>query len=346
MSVKNKFSHLGLSIVFYLVFSNILATIVMFIGMFIYAFFATFKASQAALASGIAINPQIMQSAIIEFRNNATLTNLLTMLAGYFIAIPCTILVLNSPRFRDIPALTGFKFSTPYEKSMQRSLKLSELLSFILFMFPMGIIGSLIGSGLASVLSVLSGVTMDDYLSEMLVNMPLPAVLLLSVILAPIFEEILFRYAVIGYSRRYGEWNAIIISALIFGLIHTNIFQFFYAFFLGIMLGYVYIYTRKLIYTIIMHVTFNFFGAFVPILINPNLSEVTTGNIIYSSIQYIVAFVGLILLIRFVRKGNILRTSESAPIQENISKDALLNPGMIILFIVCIALTAFIMVFA
>ena len=207
-------------------------------------------------------------------------------------------------------------------------------------MFPLGIIGSLIGNLLAYFVSLITGQTMNDILSSTLVDMSLPMVFLLSVVMAPIFEEIMFRYAVIGYCKRWGEWNAIVISAFIFGLIHTNIFQFFYAFALGIVFGYVYLYTGRLIYSIIMHCVFNFCGAFVPMLLDPELSSSNTASVIYTAVQYGVALIGLILLIIYITRGGLMKTSQNAPIQRKLSKDAVLNPGMISLIIVCVILTA------
>ena len=60
------------------------------------------------------------------------------------------------------------------------------------------------------------------------------------VIVGPIFEEWLFRKQLIDHTRKYGEKTAILLSGLAFGLFHMNLFQFFYAFLLGLMFGYVY----------------------------------------------------------------------------------------------------------
>lgn len=56
-------------------------------------------------------------------------------------------------------------------------------------------------------------------------------------ILAPIGEELLCRWAVLGKLAPYGRWFAVTTSALLFALIHGNLFQFFYAFGVGMVLG-------------------------------------------------------------------------------------------------------------
>ena len=53
--------------------------------------------------------------------------------------------------------------------------------------------------------------------------------------------------------RRYGEKTAIVFSALAFALFHMNLFQFFYAFGLGLIFGYVYTRTSRLRYSVLMH---------------------------------------------------------------------------------------------
>ena len=338
MTVKRKFSHLGFSIIFYLAFSNIISLIAVFIAMIAYAVISYFTVASAVPEYSGDASVALIMSAIDSFRANTTLTNLVTMFSGYFIAVPLSLVVLNSPKFRDVP-LKGLQFFTPEEKAQKKNLSPAEFGSFLMFMFPLGIIGSLIGNLLALAMTAITGQPVNDVLTDTLTGLSMPMVFILSVVMAPIFEEIMFRYAVIGYCRRYGEWNAIIISALIFGLIHTNVLQFFYAFALGIVFGYVFIYTGRLIYSILMHVTFNFFGAFVPMLIDPELSPSNMGSMIYSVIQYIVAIIGLIMLILYVNKGSLLENSPEAPIQSKVSKDALLNPGMISLYVVCLILT-------
>ena len=46
-----------------------------------------------------------------------------------------------------------------------------------------------------------------------------------------------------------------------FALFHLNLFQFFYAFGLGLMFGYVYMRTSQLRYSIVMHMIINFNGS-------------------------------------------------------------------------------------
>lgn len=58
-----------------------------------------------------------------------------------------------------------------------------------------------------------------------------------SSIAAPVCEELVYRGAVMRYLERYGSFFAVLISALLFGLMHGNIAQVPFAFAVGIVLG-------------------------------------------------------------------------------------------------------------
>lgn len=77
------------------------------------------------------------------------------------------------------------------------------------------------------------------------------------VVIAPIFEEMLFRKLLIDRMQAYGEKTAIVASALAFGLVHGNFSQFFYAFGVGLLFGYIYCKTKNIWYTISFHMVIN-----------------------------------------------------------------------------------------
>ncbi len=76
-------------------------------------------------------------------------------------------------------------------------------------------------------------------------------------ILAPIFEELIFRKVLIDHTIIHGELPAILLSGLMFGLFHGNFQQSFFTCFIGCLFAYVYIKTGKIIYTILLHMTVN-----------------------------------------------------------------------------------------
>jgi hypothetical protein len=83
---------------------------------------------------------------------------------------------------------------------------------------------------------------------------------------APVFEEIIYRGVMLGALRRYGKVFGIILSAVIFGMVHGNFTQGFFAMGVGLFYGYVAIeYSIK--WTILLHIYNNLLLATVlPVL--------------------------------------------------------------------------------
>ncbi len=81
---------------------------------------------------------------------------------------------------------------------------------------------------------------------------------ILAIVVAPIFEELIFRKLVLDRIGSFGETPAVLCSALIFGLAHQNAGQFFLAFLLGILFARIYLHTGKIVYTMLLHFMINF----------------------------------------------------------------------------------------
>lgn len=81
-------------------------------------------------------------------------------------------------------------------------------------------------------------------------------------LLAPVFEEILFRGAIQGYLMKKwtNPWWGIVVASLIFGTIHGNPVQIPFAFITGLVLGWVYYRTGSLLPGIVMHFVNNSFS--------------------------------------------------------------------------------------
>lgn len=66
-----------------------------------------------------------------------------------------------------------------------------------------------------------------------------PSMLAYSVLFAPVLEELIFRGAIQHYLMPYGKRFAILLAALLFGLMHSNIAQLPVAMLVGLLLGYI-----------------------------------------------------------------------------------------------------------
>ncbi len=84
-------------------------------------------------------------------------------------------------------------------------------------------------------------------------------------VLAPVLEEMLFRGVMLrGFLQRYPRWQAILGSAILFGVAHFNVYQFAVAFVLGTFSGWLYERCRSLVPCIALHAAFNAAGTFLP----------------------------------------------------------------------------------
>lgn len=114
------------------------------------------------------------------------------------------------------------------------------------------------------------------------------------VVLAPVFEELLFRGALLGSLKEHGSWFAVIVSGLLFGLAHINISMMLYATALGMLLGMLYLRAGSVIPCIIAHVCINFLGITISTFYG-------TGNTVVLGIMGLVVIAaliaGLVLLI-------------------------------------------------
>lgn len=226
---------------------------------------------------------------------------------------------------------------------------------FFCMMIFFGFAGSLISTVLTTVVSFLRGAPMENTTNTLIHSSPLIYVFLIVVVIGPIVEELVYRYAILRVLLPYGEKTAILVSGLIFGLIHENLFQLFYAGALGILFSYLYARTGKLRHTIAMHMLFNFFCSFLPVLILQflPLDELMAGNpsfeVIFASILpilglllYELAYFGFAIagLVIFIIRCRHARFYPAAcPLDGHTRlRTYLLNPGMLFFFAVSLVL--------
>lgn len=96
-----------------------------------------------------------------------------------------------------------------------------------------------------------------DYFSRLMKQMTndKATLILLAVIMAPLFEEIVFRGIIQKglINKGVKPINAILIASVVFGLVHGNPWQFVGAVLLGTVLGLVYHKTKSLLLPILLH---------------------------------------------------------------------------------------------
>lgn len=256
----------------------------------------------------------------------------------YLFAIPSGLLIMKK-----IPA----------QKPEEHSLKTGKFLTVLPIVFFVMYTGNIIGTTLSAILSGGKAQNaLDEYATD---NNPLKVVVM--VILAPILEEFVFRKQLIDRTRQYGEKLTVLLSGLTFGLLHQNLFQFFYAFGIGVIFAYIYLRTGKLRYTVLMHAIVNFMGAVIApwILSIVDLDKISSISaatneeamtlilevlpgllimLVYAFALMGLSILGLILFILSLRKL-VWKPSENRLPKGAAVKTVYKNAGMILYIILC-----------
>ncbi len=275
---------------------------------------------------------------------NALLTHLFNSVPQYLIAFPVLFLMVR-----------GMK--TKYRE--QTKITASEFFSLFLISQVAMFAGNIIGEMFNGFFAAFKGSEVIDPVTELVSSSPPWLLLITVVVIGPIFEELIFRKLMIDRLSRYGELIAVMTSSIAFGLFHGNLYQFFYAVMLGLILGYMYAKTRNIKYSIIMHMIINFFGSIVatPVAksmaelypqleniqngIEVNMAEFLKNAMIvgsYSIIQYAMLIAGTVLLVKAIKRGKfkIKSTYEYKIPGERVASVAILNPGSILLLVLSI----------
>lgn len=143
-------------------------------------------------------------------------------------------------------------------------------------------------------------------------------VFIMLVVIAPVFEEFIFRGVVMNLLKPYGSGIAVFVSAFCFGIFHGNFSQFFYAFALGILLGYISYATDSMFCNTVLHAMFNAISGIIMFFMSTEAVQkkmnsesavltdgeqlVVTFYAIFMIIVLITAVIGFVSLIRKLLK--------------------------------------------
>lgn len=124
-------------------------------------------------------------------------------------------------------------------------------------------------------------------------------------IMAPVVEELLFRGAIQGHLLR--KWKkplwAIVVSSLIFGIVHGNWVQAPFAFVVGLALGWIYYHTGSLLPGILMHFVNNSTAVFSFWLSDdPNATMVSTYGPEGAALMAVAGAILTFVCIKYIQK--------------------------------------------
>lgn len=157
-------------------------------------------------------------------------------------------------------SLLFYKAEPVHDPIPKRKLGFPVLLGLVAICFTLTYAGNFLGQLVNGIIGSITGEMPDNQLQELTMSSPLWTNLLFCGILAPIMEEIFYRKMLVDRLRRYGDLPAILLSGILFGLIHGNFNQFFYAAMIGMVFGFIYLRTGNILYTIALHMCINLVG--------------------------------------------------------------------------------------
>ena len=210
-----------------------------------------------------------------------------------------------------IPAIRLVLIGLPKYRYQKERMSFKDIFGAFLICQALSYAGNMIGTVLNQIISTILGKEIDNTVGELIENSN-PLILLLVVgIIGPILEELVFRKFIIDRIRPYGEFLAVLFSALTFGMFHGNFYQLFYAFAIGFVLAFIYVRTKNIIYPVILHIAFNTYSVIQQSFLTASktFSDIKIVSYMFTGLYYLMigaslalTVLGVIKLIKSIKK--------------------------------------------
>ena len=215
-----------------------------------------------------------------------------------------------------IPAIRLVLIGLPKYRYQKEKMSFKDIFGAFLICQALSYAGNMIGTVLNQIISTILGKEIDNTVGELIENSN-PLILLLVVgIIGPILEELVFRKFIIDRIRPYGEFLAVLFSALTFGMFHGNFYQLFYAFAIGFVLAFIYVRTKNIIYPVILHIAFNTYSVIQQSFLTASktFSDIKIVSYMFTGLYYLMigaslalTVLGVIKLIKSIKKFYFLK---------------------------------------
>ena len=253
-----------------------------------------------------------------EILNNINIATIITAICNYVLPLPILLFLMRKLD------------STEIKKN---NLGFKTFLKYLCITFTLMWIGNITGTIITNLLSFTIQNDIANPIQNLINSTDLWLNLILISLIGPIFEEIIFRKILIDRTIKYGPLVSILVSAIIFGLIHGNLNQFCYTVLVGGFFAYVYIKTGQIKYSIGLHIILNMLGSVLSMIVNNsavNLSNAFNTTdlailVFYFILILIALFVGIYTLVEYIQK----KRKQKNSIDLKIIKPVFLNAGMI-----------------
>lgn len=220
--------------------------------------------------------------------------------------------VLDDPFFQQYFQITvsSFMFIVPFTFFFKMAgYKLSKIINFNLpktkAWFPLVLIGigfcafANMATGIASSIFESFGINYDvDFGENPQGIFGITLSILATAVVPALVEEFACRGIIMGALRKYGDGFAVLVSAIMFGLIHGNFQQIPFAFMVGLILGYVTVKCNSIWPAVLIHFYNNFSSVIFDYVFQGMAIELQ--NVIYTIYLIVCLFIGIlgVLLLR------------------------------------------------
>ena len=256
-----------------------------------------------------------------ELTNNYNFKLIISSICNYILPLPILIFLMKK---------------LDSERIEKESLSIKTILLYFCISYSLMIIGNIIGLAITALIGNAIQTDIANPIQNLINSTDMILNLIIISIIAPIFEELIFRKLLIDRTIKYGAKISIILSATMFGLMHGNLNQFFYAFLLGGFFAYIYMKTGKIIYTIILHIFLNLIGSVLSLFVVKSVNAVTQGTYATSDIGIILSYLLFIIIAMLIGLYGLInyKKSDLTKIKAKIElanplRTAFINPGMI-----------------
>lgn len=147
--------------------------------------------------------------------------------------------------------------------------------------------GNYVGQFLIQLFEMLSGATLVNPVEAVTAGSVWWVNLIFVALIPCVLEELVFRKLLCDRLLPLGEGYAVLISAVAFGLVHGNFFQFFYAFGVGLIFAAVYVKTGKIWMTMIYHGIINVLGGVLAPWILERISPLLEESVLNQMTEYV-----------------------------------------------------------
>ncbi|MDR1463899.1 MAG: CPBP family intramembrane metalloprotease [Oscillospiraceae bacterium] len=227
----------------------------------------------------------------------------------------------------------------PLKEAEKRAIPPAALVGLTLAGFLLMYIGNIVSTVLNFLIAQIKGEEVTNPILAMGEGSNPWVMLAVLVFLAPLTEEYVFRKLLYRKLGGYGFGIYALCSATVFAMYHMNLSQMIYAFLLGLLFAGVMYYSKQIRYTILLHMSLNLFGGWVPLVLIDRMG-MQEAALVTGMITILLAAGGAVSIVLLSQKRQqIRREMPLLRMPKPTAVEILANPGIILLLIALVAMT-------